>query len=280
MNDLSVLSRRILDDKTKTTFQRDGVELIKNVIPHDILPELRDVVDAELEKHAAKQFAFAQSGQVEFSGSQDMWRTNPTCEKVCMHSDLPDLASQLLGSQKVNLFFDHLFVKKPQSSYTTSWHNDIPYWPIKGRQVLSFWIALDDVKVETGALVFCLGSHRWGRFVQPSNFAHQDRHLSPAELLKATVPDLPDDAELKAFPMKAGDVLAFDALAVHCAGPNTQADAMRRGYAIRYAGDDVVYDPRPGVHKMMFEKTLTADGPIDCERYPVVFRTPDAAKPL
>ena len=25
----------------------------------------------------------------------------------------------------------------------TRWHNDQPYWPVRGRQVLSFWIARD-----------------------------------------------------------------------------------------------------------------------------------------
>lgn len=36
---------------------------------------------------------------------------------------------------------------------------------------MSFWVALDPVTAESGALEFVCGSHKWGHFFQPEPFA-------------------------------------------------------------------------------------------------------------
>jgi len=262
----------LLSESALQTYRQAGVLHLPSVLSDAQLAAMRNVVDDEMANYDAKQFSFNGSDSSRFAGSQDMWRTNEICEDTCTKSVIPKIVSQILETTKVNLFFDHLFVKYPNSPYSTSWHNDVPYWPIKGTQILSCWIALDDVTDETGALVFALGSHKWGRFVQPDSFAHSSKSSTPEKLLAETVGDLPANIELKSFPVQAGDALFFDAMSVHCAGPNKTGATMRRGYAVRYAGDDVVYDPRPGIHKMMLEKELTRGGRIDCDRYPVVFQ--------
>ncbi len=267
-----IIAQTFIDETKLQTFHDDGVVHIKNVLSNAELSAMRVVVDEEMSRHDTKHFSFQQKDAARFAGSQDMWRTNAVCKEVCTRSNLPSIAGQLLDSQKVNLFFDHLFVKYPGSPYTTSWHNDVPYWPIKGDQILSCWVALDDVVDHTGALVFALRSHKWGRFVQPDNFACKAQNFTPMELLIKTVEGVPEDTRLKSFPIKAGDALFFDAMAVHCALPNLKGKNLRRGYAVRYSGDDVVYDPRPGIHKMMLEPSLVKGSAIDCGRYPVVLR--------
>ena len=58
-------------------------------------------------------------------------------------SCLVEVASALMRSEKVNLFFDQSFVKEPNTPDRTPWHNDLPFWPIRGRQVITTWVALD-----------------------------------------------------------------------------------------------------------------------------------------
>lgn len=265
------LSQFVCTPDMISSYEVDGAVVLPQALTSQNLNDIRLVVDAELEKADKKQFAFSNGQQSRFRGSQDMWRTDETCKSICVDSILPSIAATLMPSSKVNMFFDHLFVKEAQSSHATAWHNDVPYWPVKGRKILSYWIALDDVTEESGALIFCLGSHKWNKAIQPDSFAHHDSGVAPEETLRKMLNGEEYEIKLKTFPMKAGDVLAFDAMAVHCAGPNSSSGTIRRGYAVRYTGDDVVYDPRPGVHKMMLESSILPGGPIDCQRYPIVF---------
>ena len=141
-------------------YDEDGVVLIGQAIDPAELEALRCAVNAELSERQRKQFSFGKEEST-FRGSQDMWRTDATFAQVCTQSHLPRISAALMGSDKINMFFDHLFVKEPGSSYATSWHNDVPYWPVKGKKIISLWLALDDVTLESGALIFCLGSHKW-----------------------------------------------------------------------------------------------------------------------
>ena len=51
---------------------------------------------------------------------------------------------------------------------------------------------------------------------------------------------------------------------------NSLQDRRRRGYSVRYTGDDVVYDARTGTSKPLLCDTLSNGDPLDSERYPVV----------
>ena len=59
-------------------------------------------------------------------------------------------------------------------------------------------------------------------------------------------------------------------MTVHGSPGNLRSDRRRRGYAVRYVGDDVVYDDRPGVSKPLLNPSLTNGGPLDSEQYPVI----------
>ena len=62
----------------------------------------------------------------------------------------------------------------------------------------------------------------------------------------------------------------FHAMTVHGAGGNVLASRRRRGYTIRYTGDDVVYDVRPGLSQPLVYDKLAPGGPLDSDRYPVL----------
>lgn len=56
------------------------------------------------------------------------------------------------------------FVKEPNTVEATDWHHDLPFWPMRGNQILSVWVALTDVGPENSALEYIAGSHKWGKF--------------------------------------------------------------------------------------------------------------------
>ena len=59
-------------------------------------------------------------------------------------------------------------------------------------------------------------------------------------------------------------------MTVHGAGGNTSSERRRRGYTVRYTGDNVVYDIRKGLSEPLLCDDLTPGGPLDSDRYPVI----------
>ena len=83
----------------------------------------------------------------------------------CLNSPLPFFAAQLLNSNKINLFYDQLFVKEPETNNRIRWHNDQPYWPIRGWPVISFWTSLDPISKENGPMEFIREVTQMGEMV-------------------------------------------------------------------------------------------------------------------
>ena len=71
-----------------------------------------------------------------------------------------EAAGRVMGASESTLIFDQLLVKEPGTSTETLWHHDITYWSVAGEQIVTLWLALDDVTDETGAVEYIKGSHR------------------------------------------------------------------------------------------------------------------------
>ncbi len=73
-----------------------------------------------------------------------------------------------MGVDKVWFFYDQLLVKEPNTAEPTPWHQDGPYWPLRGEQVMSIWVPFDHATRETGVVTYVKGSHP---------FSNQHDHL-------------------------------------------------------------------------------------------------------
>jgi len=77
-----------------------------------------------------------------------------------------------------------------------------------------------------------------------------------------------DQLDMVRFDMEPGDCTIHHGLTIHGALQNTTNDKRRRAYVIRWTGDDVVFDPRPGIQEMPPLPDIAAGGPIDSELWP------------
>ncbi len=70
------------------------------------------------------------------------------------------LSKDLLGEDS-ELDFDMLINKMPGTKKETPWHQDAAYWPkLDDRRACSFWIALDNVSVSNGCMMYVAGTHK------------------------------------------------------------------------------------------------------------------------
>jgi ectoine hydroxylase-related dioxygenase (phytanoyl-CoA dioxygenase family) len=225
------------------TYQRDGVVLIKGLFK-DQVDLLRQGVATNMEQpgpYAAENLKQGEAGR--FFDDYCNWDRIDAFRDAIHQSPAAQVAADLMQSQSVQLFHDHVLVKEPGTSKPTPWHQDGPYYFVDGQQTISFWSPLDPVRDATLRLV--AGSHKWDRPVLPTRWL-AETSFYPNEENYMPVPD-PDaqGMDIREFTMEPGDAVAFHFMTLHGARGNTTSD-RRRAFSLRLVGDDARYTERPG----------------------------------
>jgi phytanoyl-CoA hydroxylase len=79
--------------------------------------------------------------------------------RLALHPKITGIAERLAGIP-LRLFKSELLLKRDKGSASTPFHVDEPAFPFSGRPVtLTAWVALVDVPVEKGCMIFIPGSH-------------------------------------------------------------------------------------------------------------------------
>ncbi len=271
----------LVNTRTIEDFRRDGVVCLRDIVDAARIASLRSEIESFLDASGKKGFNYTNHTAANggsggrFVSIGRLWLDSPALSDLTHHSALPAIAARLLGAQRINLYFDQCFVKEPGTSDPTPWHNDQPYWPLKGSQVVTLWVALDEIPRANGAVEFVRGSHLWEGMFQPQPFNRKAQlEINPEYREMIDVEARRDELDIVSWDMQPGDALAFAGMTLHGARGNTSAGARRRGYSIRYTGSDVIYDPRPGNTPALIRDFLTPGQPIDSREYPVVWRAP------
>lgn len=268
MNKLEYASQAEID-----AYNNDGAVPLRGLLDSNWLERLGKAIEDDIRSPGPFYHGY-DSDEGLFHGNLRLWESHPTFREICLDSHLPRVAQEFLGSEKINLLYDQLFVKESRMSQRTRWHNDQPYWPVSGEQVISIWIALDLTTEENGRVEFVRGSHLWDKWFQPEPFGKTeaintyDRNPDYED-----IPDIEDDRDsydIISWDLEPGDVYIFSAMTVHGAGGNRLHDRRRRGYTIRYTGDGVTYQPRTGTSQPLHTDELREGDPLDCNQYPLI----------
>lgn len=233
-----LVTQAMIDD-----YQKDGVVLVKDLFA-DHVETLRAGVAANM----AEPGPFASENKKEgetgrFFDDYCNWSRIPQFREAIEASPAAEVAADLMQSQSVQMFHDHVLVKEPGTSMATPWHQDGPYYFVEGQQNISFWSPLDPVKHATLRCV--AGSHRWEKEVLPTRWVSEEGFFAD-EGQYMPIPD-PDAEGMKVveFEMEPGDAVAFNYRTLHGARGNT-SDSRRRAFSLRLVGDDARYVERPG----------------------------------
>jgi ectoine hydroxylase-related dioxygenase (phytanoyl-CoA dioxygenase family) len=234
-----------LSAPTIENFIRDGAVVLRGALSRDEVQTLEQGIEHNL-AHLSPlaQVASNPDDPGRFVEDFCTWQSNPQYEQVMRHSALPALAAQLMQSQTVRIYHDHLLVKEPGTRQPTPWHQDQPYYNVSGRQNVSFWIPVDAVPLQS-TLRFVAGSHT-GTWYMPRSFRDQQaKWFAPGTL--AELPDIgarPQHHRQLAWALEPGDAVAFHMLTLH-ASSGVGPAARRRVFSARYLGDDARHALRP-----------------------------------
>ena len=86
------------------------------------------------------------------------------------------IAKAIGGPLFIQLWAAQLLYKPEQgeSNGNVGWHQDKQYWPYWDGEVFTVWIALSDVCIESGPVVYARGSHKWGGVIEGGDFFDHD----------------------------------------------------------------------------------------------------------
>jgi ectoine hydroxylase-related dioxygenase (phytanoyl-CoA dioxygenase family) len=256
-------------------FSLDGVLVLRGVF-NDWIDSLRAGVETNMREPGPFGREYLDEGQVgRFFGDYCNWNRIPEYRNFMFDSPAPEIAADLMQSDSVRIFHEHVLVKEPGTDKITPWHPDQPYYCVDGRQVCSMWIPLDSVGIET-CPEFIAGSHDWGRWFLPRKFSGVDYDHDDEKL--ESIPDIDNhraEYDIRGWALEPGDAIAFHFLTIHGAPSNLSATHRRRGFAARWLGDDTVYAKRSGEISPPFpglEQRLQPGDPLASEEFPIVFR--------
>jgi ectoine hydroxylase-related dioxygenase (phytanoyl-CoA dioxygenase family) len=262
-----------LDAAAIDALRRDGAVMLEGVID----PDWRHQIGLAIERDMRDPGPFFHDYQVQkgrFHGNSVCWLRHPELADYVFGSPLPELAARLLRTGKVNLLYDQLFIKEPGTDTPTPWHHDHCVWPLRGDDVISFWLALDPVDAANGRVEFVRGSHRWDGLFQPNSFTKSaiDYPLDPRFKPMPDISAARDRFDIVGWNMAPGDVIAFYSRTVHGAGGNGTLARRRRGYTVRYCGETVVYDTSYEFMPALNNPDLRHGDHLDSDLFPVAWR--------
>ncbi|SLN29555.1 phytanoyl-CoA dioxygenase family protein [Oceanibacterium hippocampi] len=256
----------------RAAYARDGVVCLRAMFDDDWIDFMRGWVDQAIARPGPHAEDYAKGGG-RFFGDLDMARRHAGFRAFVHDSPAAEIAGRLMGTARVNFFYDQLLVKEPGTTERTPWHQDQPYWAVAGQQVCSIWLPFDPVPPES-ALEYVAGSHDWPEF-SPYHFADGTPYAGTG------LPPLPDIEagrerhRIVSFAMEPGDCLVFQAMVVHGA-PGNRSGLRRRVLSTRWTGDDVRYCLRPGEVAIPTRDPGLAHGDVmDCADLPLVWRRGD-----
>ncbi len=259
-----------ISEKDIDTFQKYGVLFIKGLFK-DYVKIIRRGIKKNLSNpgpYAAENLNLGESGR--FFDDYCNWHKISEFKKTIFSSSVGFIASQLMKSNKVQLFHEHILVKEAGTSKPTPWHQDSPYYFIEGTQTISFWSPMD--KVTNASLRCVLGSHKWEKTVRPKKWLNEDDfYQNEQDFMDVPDPENDENMKIKEFPMDPGDAVAFDFRILHGARGNT-SKTQRRAFSLRLVGDDARFIERGEKTSPPFPNHGMISGqPLRQDWFPIIY---------
>jgi ectoine hydroxylase-related dioxygenase (phytanoyl-CoA dioxygenase family) len=255
------------------------------------LPALADKVTVAALRAAAERRAAAPSAHSDelsregrFLSDQFLYDDIKEFRDFVFNTRIAENAGRAMGACRVRLYFDHLFVCAPQTPTDYYWHQDLPYWPLEGSEICSFWLSLTDCTPESSALQFVRGRQHQDILYAQKPFgdvgSQGDGDFSAQGLPEPPAfHEAPDKYEILSWDYRAGDAVLFNARIMHSSGGNSSTDIERIAYSTRWIGEDARFKAKPGWQ----DPLLLPDGdephkdgqPLESRKFPEAWSTAD-----
>ena len=126
-----------LSQATIDQFQVDGATVLRQVFRRDEVELLEAGIDENLANPSPRaKIASAADDPGWFIEDFCNWQHNSYYRRFIFETRIAALAAELMQSQTVRFYHDHMLTKEPGTRQRTPWHQDQPYYNIDGRAEL------------------------------------------------------------------------------------------------------------------------------------------------
>ncbi|MET8875625.1 phytanoyl-CoA dioxygenase family protein [Nocardia sp. NPDC004604] len=248
----------IIGEHYVTTFQEYGFVRIPGLIPADEVAQWRKIALDTIEEDGRN--AGMGGGGTALKTTSDPWWKHETLLGLVRHPRVGAVAEQLSGTP-MRVWSGQAYAKHPQDEVPTIWHEDLTLTPLDSPMNVNAWIALVDVPVERGCLIFLPNSHKRPG---PHRAEVAEVRNHPTTYMFAEWPELEWGPRVT-VPLRAGDVTFHQSTVGHASGGNV-SDGVRLAFITTYTGATAIYQPRPGHQRM--DMDLEPGQQLPDHRYP------------
>ncbi len=174
----------------------------------------------------------------------NMWKRDSAYRNLLHHPTITGVAKALLGTDRLRLWHDQIISKPPHDNGHFHFHQDFYLWPLMDSNILTCWMALDDVDPSNGSMHVVPGSHRDPRFgleafeaeqVAVKEAAAAGRTLAESERLQMQHKDASFGQSVN---LSAGECMFHHCLNFH-ATPANVTERQRRAHIMIFMADGV-----------------------------------------
>jgi len=233
-------------------FERDGVIVIRQLLTSERVDEIRQEVQRYIRDDLPTRPADARTLEPDGHTVRNLWRLEQYSayfRAISEDASLRMLVGRLLRSEPV-LTGVETFNKPARVGSAVPWHQDNAYFCRQPANVLTLWIAVDEVTRENGPIRFLKGSHLLGH-LPTRNSGVRGNSVGLAE-----PPKFVEDEQLVAT-LAPGDATVHHCQTVHCSAPN-RTERSRLGLLAVYRGVETAIDERL---QAIYQQAVTATPP-------------------
>ena len=159
-----------LNKKIVSEYHINGVVLLKNIVNKYWLQTLKKGIKNNFDNPSKYKCVYEQkNGKELFYDDYCNWKRINEYKEFIFNSNISKIAKELMQSNKVNLFHEHVLIKEIGSMKKTPFHQDQSYYCVNGKDNCSIWIPMDKVNKNT-CPEFVVKSHTWNKQYLPTKF--------------------------------------------------------------------------------------------------------------
>ncbi len=241
-----------------TNFREYGFTHIPGLIPPDEVARWREIALDTIDSDGRR--AGMGGGGTALRTTSDPWWSHESLSGLVRHPRVGAVAEQLTG-MPLRVWSGQAYAKHPHDEVPTIWHEDLTWTPLDSPVNVNAWIALVDVPVERGCLIFLPNSHK-----RPGPHRADVVHAksNATTYMFEEWPDLEWGPRVT-VPVRAGDVTFHLSTVGHASGGN-RSEEPRLAFITSYTGETAIFQPRPGhIH---LDKDLKPGQALFDDRYP------------
>ena len=227
-----------LTDAEFEQYQTDGYLVVEDALSTDMVEatkaRLREYThgDREPEGFESQIEPRVERGELDVEDDGDavrkfeglgMVESDDVFGDIATHETITAVAEQLLG-EHLKLLRSAAMFKPPSVGSEKGLHQDAAYYPIRPRDHLTVWIALDDATPDNGCMTVIPGAHTDGLLNHEADEYETDIVINDTDYSEDAIVELP---------MEAGDALFTHCLMPHYTAPNT-TENWRRALIMSY----------------------------------------------